>query len=77
MRKLKLDAEDLILESFDSLVLDDGRNGTVHGNWTHVWECQRTNDPRLRECVTPYFECATNGWTCIWCGGPVEPTAFC
>jgi hypothetical protein len=77
MRKLKLDAEDLIVESFDSVKPHDAEKGTVRANWTDLYDCQRTNDPRLRECVTPYFECGTNGWTCVWCGGPIEPTAFC
>jgi hypothetical protein len=77
MRKLKLDVEDLAVESFDSVDLHDDDEGTVHANETDAYDCGRTNDPRLRECVTPYFDCATNGWTCVWCGGPISPTAFC
>jgi len=89
MRKLKLEAEALVVESFDPAVPRDGEKGTVHGHATEpfqgctidaactrgnscpvelCWE-QRTNSPIYRECVTPYFECGTNGWTCLYCGG--------
>ena len=77
MRKLKLEAEELVVETFESTVDRDGDKGTVHANWTDEWDCQRTNDPRLRECVTPYVECSTQGWTCDWCGGPISPTTLC
>jgi hypothetical protein len=79
MRKLKLDAEKLVVESFDSVDVHDDEKGTVHGNETAGFPgcTQPTNDPRLRECVTPYIDCATDGWTCIWCGGPISPTTIC
>jgi hypothetical protein len=31
MRKLKLEAEDLVVETFDTVAARDGDNGTVHG----------------------------------------------
>lgn len=91
MRKLSLDFEGLVVETFDVAGDREGAHGTVHG---HVslpngcatidiactrddscyWETcapQPTNDPRLRQCVTPYVECDTVGWTCNFaCGGP-------
>lgn len=68
MRKLRLSAEELKVESFDPAVARDVHKGTVHANDTDgygeaCWE-QPTNDQRLRQCYTPYFECDTVRWTC-------------
>jgi hypothetical protein len=84
MRKLKLDAEDLLVDTFDTVAARDGEEGTVHANSVAsidyactrdescYWElCQEqpTNDPRQKLCYTPYLECNTRGWTCDYCGG--------
>ena len=40
------------------------------------WEvCQEppTNDPRLRQCYTPYVECSTEGYTCGYSCVSCEP----
>lgn len=88
MRKLKLKAEELVVETFGTAVRRDGDKGTVHANATNdidagctiyvactrdescyyeLCQEQPTNDPRQRQCVTPYVECATDGWTCVYC----------
>ena len=82
MRKLKLAAEDLTVETFDTVPARAGGGGTVHANSeasidfactreeSCYWElCQgeHTMDPMQRQCVTPYVECATDGWTCLYC----------
>jgi hypothetical protein len=77
MGKLRLDLQNLVVESFESGKETSGeRSGTVRANSTQEVSCfwelcqgQETADPRLRACHTPYFECATDGWTCIYCGG--------
>lgn len=75
MRKLKLDAEELVVETFDSLRAQDYEKGTVHANATGEWDCPPTNDPRLRQCYTPYVECSTQGYTCafscVYCQFPI------
>lgn len=98
MRKLKLETEGLVVESFDPVVFSDGQKGTVHANATEFepgctfdevctrnvschaelcWE-QPTNDPRYRQCYTPYVECSTEGYTCNWqCGAPTGPPVVC
>jgi hypothetical protein len=80
MRKLKLEAEELVVESFDPVVFRDVQKGTVRGNASDVYSpcteypCeQETNDPRLRLCHTPYLECATVGWTCDYRCGTSDP----
>ena len=64
MRKLKLDVDDLTVDSFEA-VADRKERGTVRGQDSEEsWDWCRTDDPRLRECYTPYVECATDGYTC-------------
>jgi hypothetical protein len=76
MRKLKLAITELVVESFDAVVPKDGQRGTVRANATEPYWCtidpelcqpQHTNDPQQRQCVTPYVECSTEGWTCVYC----------
>ncbi|HEU0302083.1 MAG TPA: hypothetical protein VFR37_21690 [Longimicrobium sp.] len=76
MRKLKLAASELVVESFDPVVLRDGQRGTVRAHATEPYWCTidpelcgepYTNDPMQRQCVTPYVECSTEGWTCVYC----------
>lgn len=72
MRKLKLEMEELVVETFDTRDAAGAEKGTVHAHDTEsvpvelCWP-QETNDPRLRQCVTPYVECSTDGWTCVYC----------
>ncbi|HEU0053342.1 MAG TPA: hypothetical protein VFQ39_09205 [Longimicrobium sp.] len=75
MRKLKLDPERLEVESFESAGDEETVKGTVEARSSEVAECYTqycvppTGDPRQRLCYTPYYDCATNGWTCDYCGG--------
>ena len=63
MRKLKLDVDDLTVDSFDA-VGGPKESGTVRGQDSESWDYCETNDPRLRMCYTPYLECDTVRWTC-------------
>ena len=72
MEKLKLDLEDVQVESFDVESGPEPVRGTVVGADRSVvpaYNCPRhTEDPQM--CDTQYTYCDTCGWTCdtcYWC----------
>ena len=86
MRKIKLQVDELSVDTFETLKERGGQRGTVYGRFTETCPsnhyctnvgsptctpelCQgeETASPRERRCVTPYVECATDGWTCDYC----------
>jgi hypothetical protein len=48
MRKMKLDMDALVVESFDTISRRESR-GTVNGNWDTEWNCGWTGDACLEE----------------------------
>ena len=55
MRKLKLEAEELVVETFDPVVLHRGSGGTVHANATN----------NIDDGCTIYVAC-TRDESCYW-----------
>jgi hypothetical protein len=60
MRKLKLEAEDLVVETFDVVVRRDGGRGTVHANATEAYDgctidvaCTRVDSCPVENCWAP------------------------
>ena len=74
-RKLKLDPDRLVVDTFEPVPGEDGNRGTVKAHesvgldYCDTYEgCYpQTGDPRLRICYTPYYVCDTRGWTCLLC----------
>jgi hypothetical protein len=73
MRKLKLEPEELVVETFDTLLLGDGEKGTVHGNATEAHDgcsvdvaCSRVESCPAENC----WEQPTNDWRQRQCVTP-------
>jgi hypothetical protein len=76
MRKIRLDIEDLTVESFDTADQEKSA-GTVHGHETEDWGC----NSEFSNCATCVEGCPRDTMTCFgscrnsqyYPGGPCEP----